>query len=110
MKFLERSIDPFRISFHIEFSKIFSLQNRYRVEARYFVNILDSGDIPKSNFNFRLRYKIIAAIQILNFKRNKVTKTLFLNIGDEILINAGKEIIYNMFDNNRLTAGLTYQI
>jgi hypothetical protein len=100
---------PFQDFISYRIFENFSLQNRYRVEARYFVNILDSGDIPKSNFNFRLRYKIIAAIPILNFKRNKVTKTLFLNIGDEILINAGKEIIYNMFDNNRLTAGLTYQ-
>ncbi len=33
-----------------------------------------------------------------------------MNIGDEIFINAGKEIIYNRFDNNRILVGSTFQI
>ena len=87
-----------------------AVQHRLRVEARYFRKISDGVITSQSNFNFRFRYRLYCGIPLVKLSASNPDKKLLLNIGDEIFINAGKEIIYNMLDNNRLLLGSTFQI
>ena len=75
-------------------SKVFSLGHRFRVDERFIhknngITLEDGYD-----FNFRFRYRV----QILY----KLTKSLRVKAGDEIMINQGKIIVYNTFDQNRV--------
>jgi hypothetical protein len=90
------------------FGKI-SVQHRFRTEARFFRNVSEAIKTPPSNFNFRFRYRIYCSIPLLKWSEVKPDRTLSFNIGDEVFINAGKEIIYNAFDNNRFLVGLTFE-
>lgn len=85
------------------------LQHRFRVEERYFKNVVD-GDLQSGhNFNFRLRYQIAANIPLAKLSEKNPDKILSLSIGDEIFINAGREIINNIFDKNRIVIGPAIQ-
>jgi hypothetical protein len=89
------------------FGKV-SIQHRFRVEARYFRN--DSEEITnKTNFNLRFRYRLNAMTTLINLAEMNQDRKLLMYIGDEIFINAGHEIKYNVFDNNRALVGLIYQ-
>jgi hypothetical protein len=90
------------------FGKV-SIQHRFRIEARYFRKVSEGEITDTSNFNFRFRYRLYSSTTILQLSEAKQDRKLLLNIGDEIFINAGKEIVYNVFDNNRFLAGVTYQ-
>lgn len=79
--------------------------HRFRIEERYFKNVVD-GDIQHGHtFNFRFRYQCMLNIKILKLSPANPDKALAVNIGDEIFINAGKKIVYNTFDQNRLLVG-----
>jgi hypothetical protein len=59
------------------------------------------------NFNFRFRYLLNLMVPL---NREFIQpNTVFLAFNDEIHINAGKQITYNVFDQNRLFVGLGYQ-
>lgn len=75
------------------------LQHRIRAEQRIF----RYADNKASAFNHRFRYRIMLEVPLLSFSNNE--KTVSFNIGDEILVNAGKRIVYNIFDHNRLLFG-----
>lgn len=90
------------------FGKI-SVQHRLRVEARYFRKITDGVITSASDFNFRFRYRLYCSVPVLKMSESITDRKLLLNLGDELFINAGKEITYNMLDNNRLLVGLTFQ-
>jgi hypothetical protein len=85
-----------------------SLQHKLRIEARYFRNVTERVITQASSFNFRFRYRLFCAIPVVLSKKDP-DKKLLLNFGDEVFVNAGKDIKYNMFDNNRLIAGTTLQ-
>ncbi|MDN3669814.1 DUF2490 domain-containing protein [Echinicola jeungdonensis] len=85
-----------------------SLSHRYRVEERFFRNT--SQDNSKSNsFNFRFRYRIMASIPLWESTEHD-GKSLSFNVGDEILINAGKDVVYNVFNQNRILIGPAFQL
>lgn len=86
------------------FSKI-DIKHRFRSEQRIF-SATDESDI-KSSFNHRFRYRILTNIPLVKKSGNETQ--LSLTVGDEILINAGKEIEYNMFDGNRILIGPALQ-
>jgi hypothetical protein len=86
-----------------------TFQHRFRAEARYFRNVKAGEISDTTDFNFRFRYRLYSLIPIIPGSDSKPNRKLFLNLGDEIFINAGKEILYNMFDNNRFIIGTTYQ-
>lgn len=94
-----------------EFSMVEKLNNnldihqRFRIEERYFRNIVDGHVEPGTLFNFRFRYQFMMNFKILKLSTTKPDRTLLLNLGDEIFINAGKEIVYNTFDQNRFLIG-----
>ncbi|HTJ50759.1 MAG TPA: DUF2490 domain-containing protein [Cyclobacteriaceae bacterium] len=84
-----------------------NLMQWLRVEERYRTKI-SGGELTNNyNFNWRFRYNIA-----LTFPLNGKTiepKEPFVFLNDEIHINAGKSIVNNYFDQNRLAVGLGYQ-
>lgn len=90
-------------------SKI-ELSHRYRIEERFFNPVID-GEIQTPNeFNFRFRYSIMVSIPLFKLSKEKTDKVFLLNIGDEIFINAGNDIVYNVFDQNRFIISPTFKL
>lgn len=81
-------------------------QHRFRLEERIFRSGAEDSGI-KNSFNYRLRYRFYVFIPITSLSEKH---QLFLNFGDEILINAGKNIAGNIFDSNRLLIGPAVQL
>lgn len=77
------------------------LTHRFRVEERYFKTIENGNIIAGTTFNFRFRYRFAIGIPIVSFSNIKIS----FQVADEILINAGRSIVYNMFDQNRILLG-----
>ena len=59
------------------------------------------------NFNFRFRYQLTA--DYIVFKSKDKKQSVSLRAADEIMVNAGKNIVYNMFDQNRIYGAVLYQ-
>lgn len=100
---------------HIEFaykrkSKKVTIDHRYRVEARFFHNINSTGTELEDGFdfgNFRFRYRLQATIPILKMADERFIK---VKISDEIHLNAGNKISKNVFEQNRLYGGISFDI
>ncbi|MEJ7643685.1 MAG: DUF2490 domain-containing protein [Chryseolinea sp.] len=91
----------------VEKKRGFSMMQGFRVEERFRSQIENNTLSGDYNFNWRFRYGISFTIPL---KGHEVkAKTPFLLLNDQLLINAGKNILYNYFDQNRLFAGLGYQ-
>lgn len=86
-----------------------SILHRFRVEERIFYNVIEGKIQSKSDFNFRFRYRFMLNIPIFELASTGTDKKLSLNVGDEIMINAGNNIIYNVFDQNRILVGPVIQ-
>lgn len=87
---------------------IFSYSHRLRVEERIFENIASESTHSSSGFNLRFRYQLKSAISLWEF--GSPHQSLSLILANEIFINAGKEIIYNVFDQNRLMIGPRFSL
>ena len=85
----------------------FRMMQWVRLEERFRRKIKDNDELGEGyNFNYRVRYNMM-----LNFAFNKkpfAPKTISYVLNDEVLLNFGKEILYNSFDQNRLFLGLQY--
>jgi Protein of unknown function (DUF2490) len=84
-------------------SKRFSLQHRWRIDERFIhrnngKELLEGYDV---NVRFRYRLQVACAIR----KANTQNATI-LKIADELMVNAGKTIVYNHFDQNRIYVAL----
>jgi hypothetical protein len=84
-----------------------SLQQRLRIDERFIrkndgEKLLDGYNF---NFRFRLRFQLIYK---LKEEKNKNQTTL--KIADELMINAGKDIVYNQFDQNRIYIGIQQKL
>ncbi|MFM7838838.1 MAG: DUF2490 domain-containing protein [Chitinophagaceae bacterium] len=85
------------------------LQQNLRLEERFRRKILNEKTLaPGYNFNFRVRYAFQLLIP-LSDKPGTPGSSSFV-FSDEVHINLGKEIIYNYFDQNRLFAGMSFQL
>lgn len=87
-----------------------TLDHRFRGEARFFHNINDSSTDLEDGFeysNYRFRYKLQASLPIFKIDENRRVK---FKVSDELFINAGNKILTNVFDQNRVYAGLNYDI
>lgn len=84
------------------------LEHRYRAEARYFHRLNSSKTELAEGYefgNFRFRYRLQANIKLVSFKKRG---GLRLKIADEIHFNAGRKIVTNVFDQNRISCDLVY--
>lgn len=85
------------------------LQQRVRLEERFRRKIKDRDELAGGyNFNYRARYQLLLS---LPFSKNAFkAKTISVYLGNEILLNFGRQITYNTLDHNRVHAGLTYHV
>lgn len=72
--------------------------HRLKVEERFFLKT----ESVKRDFNFRFRYKFQVQIPLT---AGDDKHAMSLNLFDEIMFNAGKSIVHNVFDQNRIYAG-----
>ncbi len=80
-----------------EINEVLSIGNRYWAEFRFF----EKSDGGFRYSHIRFRYNLELSIRV----HDKVSLKVF----DEIHINAGKPIVNNIFDQNRVGGGLLWQ-
>lgn len=97
-----------QIQWHMNSKKI-KIMQWLRSEQRFRQKIKSDDALGEGyNFNHRLRYNF--AMFVALGKKNFDPQSIFFILNNEIHVNLGKEITYNYFDQNRLFAGLGYQI
>ncbi|TYZ10532.1 DUF2490 domain-containing protein [Hymenobacter lutimineralis] len=79
-----------------------------RLEERFRRTIAENEPTDDFDFNYRTRYN--AALFVPLTKRGFEPGGVQLLINNEVMMNFGREIRYNYFDQNRLFAGLVYQV
>jgi len=80
-----------------------------RLEERFRRKILSDSELADGyNFNWRIRYNFALFLPITK-KRFEPGGLQFL-VNDEVMLNFGENITYNVFDQNRFFAGLVYQV
>ncbi len=84
------------------------LTHRLRVEQRFNETVKNSEATNDYQFNFRFRYRLDLRYPIL--KEKEAGNNWFVLVGNEIMLNAGNSISYNYFDQDRLYAGINYEI
>ena len=85
------------------------IQHRVRVEERYIRDVVNGDLLKGHNFNFRFRYQVSASLPLIGLSKTNADQKLLLTVSNEIFINAGKEIIYNVLDKNRIVIGPALQ-
>ena len=85
------------------YSKKFTLNQRLRIDERFIRKNNGTVLLSGYDFNFRFRYRLQATYKLS--KDEDQTPTV-LKLADEIMINAGKRIVSNHFDQNRIYAAL----
>jgi hypothetical protein len=83
------------------------LSQRYRLEYRFFKNVEDEELASGFNSYLRFRYKLEVNFW-LRKKPNELGAVVW-KLADEVMLNAGKEIVLNVFDQNRLSTSLQVQ-
>lgn len=81
-----------------------NLSQRFQVEERFIRNASKTELLDGSTFNWRFRFRIQAEYEIWK-KNNHFLKTI---VHEEILLNAGKSILKNTFDQNRIYLAFQY--
>ncbi|MCA0237008.1 MAG: DUF2490 domain-containing protein [Bacteroidetes bacterium] len=85
------------------------LMQAIRLEERFRRKILDDNTLAEGYlYNPRVRYNFALFFPLTKKGLNPGGLQFLLN--DEIMVNFGKNIVYNYFDQNRFFAGLAYQI
>jgi Protein of unknown function (DUF2490) len=91
-----------------------SFQHRYRLEQRFLQNWTEPDPITnlrdlESGFELqnRMRYRFLTTLPLIKDADGKAK--LFATAYDEIFINFGNNIGFNLFDQNRLGATIGYQ-
>lgn len=87
--------------------KIVSTAHRFRLESRFFQN--SDGITPKRGLHFnsmRFRYQFGLDFTLLKPKEEK--HGLKLRLQDELMLSFGKNIVYNIFDQNRISVSIQY--
>ena len=80
-----------------------------RLEERFHKKAMKDSISKGYNFNYRLRYSYTLQVP-LNIKQNISKGNFSFLLSNEVFISFGKEIVYNYFDQNRLSVALAYQL
>lgn len=89
----------------ININKVTLIQ-RFQAEERFIHNADKESLLPGTTFSWRFRYRL-QADYIFWKKENQYLKTI---LSDEIMFNAGKSMVKNTFDQNRVYAAIQYGI
>jgi len=79
-----------------------------RFKQRFNEKVVADRKIGGHNYSFRVRYNFAFFIPLKG--KDIVARTPFIAIMNEVFLNFGDRIVYNTFDQNRLFAGMGYQI
>ncbi|MFL5764724.1 MAG: DUF2490 domain-containing protein [Bacteroidia bacterium] len=93
------------------FSEVYGrvkVSHRLRAEQRFNQQVVKDELIDNYNYNSRYRYQL--ALQVALNKPSIGDNTIYFLVSDEVMMNSGKEITYNYFDQNRLAAGFGYKL
>ncbi len=85
-----------------------AMMQHFRLEERFFHNNAKGELTPGYRFNFRFRYRLE-----LNYALNQRTSSTGLwrlRTHGEVMFNAGRQIVYNVFDQARFYVGVNYQL
>ena len=82
------------------------INHRFQIEERFFQNFDTQGLTTGTTFFWRFRYRIQGDYTF--WKQEK--QFLKAVISDEIMINAGSNVVKNTFDQNRIYGGLQFGI
>ena len=82
----------------------FDLFNRFQIEERFIHNSNKEELLPGTTFYWRLRFRLHGEYTFWK-KQNQYLRAI---ASDEIMINAGKNVAENTFDQNRFYASLQY--
>lgn len=82
----------------------FKLSHRYRLEQRMIGNAT-TGEFKNGRSENRFRYMAKVTVNLTSGEH-----PLFLAAYDEVFVNFGKEVGYNIFDQNRLYGALGYTL
>ena len=93
------------ITYKFNINKI-TINQRVKAEERFIHNASKTELLDGTTFSWRFRYRLQAEYSLME-KENHYLKAI---VYDEIMLNAGKNIIYNTFDQNRIYAALQYGI
>ena len=77
---------------------------RIRLEQRFFNNVQDGRSLEDDSFVNRIRFLVSAGFP---FKKDGPTEFILAN---ETHLNFGKDVIFNTFNQNRLTIGLKHKL
>ena len=81
------------------------LNQRLRIEERWIQKVVNFVPADQQRYVTRFRYQLSMNIPV---SANK--KVPMLSLADELMMQTGKDIIYNNFDQNRLFAGIRQQV
>lgn len=84
------------------------VNHRLRAEQCFNQMVVKDKLVNDYKYNNRFRYQLNA--QIALNKKSIENRTWYLNLSDEVMVNSGKEISVNYFDQNRLSAGIGYKL
>ncbi|MGZ3862841.1 MAG: DUF2490 domain-containing protein [Bacteroidia bacterium] len=83
------------------------INHRFRAEQRYNQVIVKNDLTDDYSYTNRFRYKI--DLQYPLFHSEKVIHAFYFIAANELMINTGKSIKYNYFDQNRTSVGISYK-
>jgi Protein of unknown function (DUF2490) len=97
-----------QIQWHTKYPKL-KLMQWFRLEERYRRKIKNNDELADGyNFNVRLRYNILSQFPLS--KKRFQPNTFSFVLSNEVFVNFGKQIVYNVYDQNRFFAGFHYHV
>jgi hypothetical protein len=84
----------------------FETNHWIRIEERFRRNLVNEQLAPGYGFNFRFRIMVSAQLPLWGKEAKPGVPSILAQ--NEIWFNAGGEIVYNYFDQNRLFLGIVY--
>jgi hypothetical protein len=90
-------------------AKKLNLTYRIRVEERFFQGLEEHRFNGASSFNLRFRYYVKMGIPLFHFKANNYIENISFQLGNELFLNAGKQVQNQIFDQNRVILGPNFQ-
>ena len=83
-----------------------TLLQRFQVEERFFHNADKEGLASGITFFWRFRYRLQGEYAFWNTENQSLKAVVY----DELMINAGENVVKNTFDQNRIYAALQYGV
>ena len=98
-----RPVQMFMFKQKFEKSKNLGINHRIGIEERWIRNVAGTELADGYNFTVRFRYRFYMEYVIAKLGKTDIPLKLFVN--DEVFFQAGAEIVYNVFQQNRIYPG-----